>query len=91
MRQEFPHNELLSELIVLPAILPIEHIDADDSRRAASWFATYRLSHGVGMLDCLIAAAALRTAVPIYYTFNLSHFAPISSIDARQPYARASG
>ena len=71
------------------AILPIEHIDADDSRRAASWFATYRLSHGVGMLDCLIAAAALRTGVPIY-TFNLSHFAPIPGIDARQPYARAS-
>jgi predicted nucleic acid-binding protein len=42
------------------------------------------------MLDCLIAAATLRTAVPIY-TFNLSHFAPIPGVDARQPYARASG
>ncbi|MBI4515795.1 MAG: hypothetical protein HY699_08265 [Deltaproteobacteria bacterium] len=42
------------------AILPIEHIHADDSRRAPSWFAAYRLSHGVGMLDWLIAASALR-------------------------------
>ncbi|MBI4517298.1 MAG: PIN domain-containing protein [Deltaproteobacteria bacterium] len=65
------------------AILPVEHICTDDSRHAASRFAAYRLSHGIGMLDCLIAAAALRTAVP-----NLSHFAPIHGIDARRPYAR---
>ena len=70
------------------SVLPIEHIDADDSRCAASWFAAYHLSHGVGMLDCLIAAVAFRTGVPIY-TFNLSHFAPIPGIDARQPYTRA--
>jgi hypothetical protein len=69
------------------AILPIEHIDIDDSRRAARWFAVYRLSHGIGMLDCLIAAIALRTGVPLF-TFNLSHFTAIPGIDARQPYSR---
>jgi predicted nucleic acid-binding protein len=72
------------------AILPVEQIEAGDSSRAAEWFAAYRLSHGVGILDCLIAAIAHRVGVPLY-TFNVPHFHAIPDLDARQPYERPEG
>ena len=45
------------------------------------------LSHGVGILDCLIAAIAFRLAKP-FYTFNLKHFQIIPGLDAQAPYVR---
>jgi predicted nucleic acid-binding protein len=72
------------------AILPVEQLEVGDSSRAAEWFAAYRLSHGVGILDCLIAAIAHRVGVP-FYTFNGPHFHAIPGLDARQPYERTEG
>jgi predicted nucleic acid-binding protein len=65
----------------------VRHLETGDSERALEWFAAYRLSHGTGIMDCLIAATAARLAVP-FYTFNVRHFAPIAGVDARQPYER---
>ena len=45
----------------------------------------FRLSHGVGILDCLIAAPAYRLKLPLY-TRNLKHFEPLLGPLARQPY-----
>ena len=45
------------------------------------------LSHGAGILDCLIAAIAFRLAKP-FYTFNLKHFQIIPELDAQAPYVR---
>lgn len=64
-----------------------QHLETGDSERALEWFAAYRLSHGTGIMDCLIAAIAARFAVP-FYTFNVRHFGPIAGVDARQPYER---
>lgn len=46
---------------------------------------TYRLSDGIGMNDCLIAAPSHCLQVPLY-TRNLKHFAPVLGELARQPY-----
>jgi hypothetical protein len=45
----------------------------------------YRLSHNVGILDCLIAAPCHRLQVPLY-TRNLKHFMPLLGAQVQQPY-----
>jgi predicted nucleic acid-binding protein len=45
----------------------------------------FRLSHNVGMMDCLIAATAHRLKVPLF-TRNLKHFQPMLGGLARRPY-----
>lgn len=43
-----------------------------DIRRAMEQLQTYRLSHGIGLMDCFIASACYRLQVPLY-TDNLKH------------------
>jgi len=64
-------------------------LDAGDAIQALKWFETYRLSHGVGIMDCLIAASALRIGKP-FYTFNIRHYRPFTALQAREPYSRGS-
>jgi predicted nucleic acid-binding protein len=45
----------------------------------------YQLSHGVGILDCLIAAPCARLQIPLY-TRNLKHFTPLLGMLAISPY-----
>jgi hypothetical protein len=65
----------------------IVHLDGGDSEQALRWFEEFHLSHGVGILDCLIAAIAVRIGKP-FYTFNLKHFLVFPALDAREPYER---
>ena len=46
-----------------------------------------RLSHNVGMVDCLIAHTVLEHEATLF-TFNLRHFAHFPGLDARAPYER---
>lgn len=65
----------------------IVHLDRGDSEQALSWFEEFHLSHGVGILDCFIAAIAVRIGKP-FYTFNLKHFQTFPALDVRKPYER---
>ena len=65
----------------------IVHLEAGDSQAASGWFAAYWLSHTIGILDCPIAAIAVRLGAPLY-TFNAAHFQVIPSLDVRSPYER---
>lgn len=65
----------------------ILHLESGDSRAASAWFVAYWLSHKVGILDCLIAAIAVRVGAPLY-TFNTAHFRVIPGLDVRLPYER---
>jgi predicted nucleic acid-binding protein len=67
---------------------PVLHIESGDSESARQWFEQFHLSHGVGILDCLIAAIAMRLRNP-FYTFNLKHFQVISGLDVLASYDRA--
>jgi tRNA(fMet)-specific endonuclease VapC len=77
-------QRVLTEQLARYAILPIE---SGDSENARQWFEQFHLSHGVGILDCLIAALASRLAKP-FYTFNLKHFQVIPGLHAQAPYER---
>ena len=66
----------------------VQHLETGDSQRALEWFAASRLSHGTGIMDCLIGAIAAPLGVP-FYTFNVRHFAQLAGVDARQPYERS--
>ncbi len=48
----------------------------------------YHLSHGVGMLDVLIAQTALALEVPLY-TFKQKHYQFLSALQTVQPYPRS--
>src|SRR2546429_449874 len=45
----------------------------------------FRLSHGVGWPDCLIAATALRLGWSVVTT-NLKHFSPLPNLQVVRPY-----
>ncbi len=66
----------------------ILHLESGDSERSRQWFEQFHLSHGVGVLDCLIVAIAVRIGKP-FYTFNLKHFQVIPALDVHAPYQRS--
>jgi hypothetical protein len=48
---------------------------------------THRLSSGLDIPDCLIAATALARSARLY-TFNLKHFQVVPGLDVARPYSR---
>jgi predicted nucleic acid-binding protein len=58
-----------------------------DCARALSDFATYHLSHGLGLLDALIAACAVGRSATLC-TFNLKHYIAVPGLVVAQPYTR---
>ena len=67
----------------LPLIWPsdIEYLQAVKN------FRPLHLSHGLGLVDALIAATALSLNAPLC-TFNLKHFRHITGVVTEQPYLR---
>jgi predicted nucleic acid-binding protein len=63
----------------------VHPIDASDSVGSLDLFKRHRLAHGVGWLDCLIAATALRLQLPIA-TLNEKHFAVFPDLPVVRPY-----
>lgn len=55
--------------------------------QALSVFATYHLSHGLGILDALIAQMAVALDLPLH-TLNQKHYAAIPNLRTVQPYER---
>jgi hypothetical protein len=52
-----------------------------------AFFAEYRLSDGLGLLDALIASLAVELNAPLH-TFNEKHYQPILEVEAVRPYER---
>ena len=75
------------QVITRLAAHSILHLETGDSRVASAWFVAHWLSHKIGILDCLIAAIAVRVGAPLY-TFNTAHFRVIPGLDVRSPYDR---
>ena len=57
------------------------------SDRAAALFGTYRLSHGLDMIDALIGQTALELNVTLF-TFNQKHYACVPGLVTAAPYER---
>jgi predicted nucleic acid-binding protein len=60
---------------------------ARDCDRAMSAFAKLRLSHSIGIIDCLIAQTAIGYGLELA-TFNLKHYVTISDLAVLEPYSR---
>lgn len=58
-----------------------------DSQRALNTFSELHLSHGLGLLDSLIATTAIGLSATLV-TFNLKHYRAISDLKTLQPYSK---
>ena len=63
----------------------IHLIDPDDAQLSIDLLKRHRLSRGIGWLDCLIAATALRLRLPIA-TLNEKHFTVFDKLTVQRPY-----
>lgn len=71
----------------LVAPLPVVWPTAADCQRALSDFTTLHLSHGLGLLDAMIAATA--TGLPgELCTFNRKHYRAVPGLVTVEPYVR---
>lgn len=59
----------------------------DDCVRAFDDFSSHRLSHGLGVLDALIAETAVGCGAELA-TFNEKHYRVVDALQTIQPYAR---
>ena len=60
-------------------------IDEAQSQLADRWHRRFRLSKGIGYLDCLIGAAAFCHSVPLV-TLNDKHFRTLPGLTVSRPY-----
>ncbi len=58
-----------------------------DCARALSDFTAYHLTHGLGLVDSLIAASAIGLSATLY-TFNDKHHRDVPGLVTAQPYSR---
>lgn len=61
--------------------------EASEFAAAYQLLLTHRLSSGLDIPDCLIAATALARSARLY-TFNLKHFQVVPGLDVERPYSR---
>lgn len=61
--------------------------EAAEFARAYDLLTAHRLTPGLSIPDCLVAAMVLTRAATLY-TFNLRHFRAIASLDVQEPYVR---
>lgn len=85
--QDARDKQQLRQALQLIAPLAIVWPTESDCARALSDFTVYRLSHGVGLIDSLIAACAVGRGATLC-TFNVKHYRVIPGLKLEQPYSR---
>lgn len=82
-RNQFELHTLTQQLDAYTTL----YLKTEDSVQALKWFEQLRLSRGVGLLDCFIAAMAHRLQIPLC-TFNNKHYSPFDDVHLLAPYPR---
>ena len=72
-----------SDVVRVTYVLP----NAAEFAHAYDLLAEHRLTSGISIPDCLVAAMALARGDRLY-SFNLKHFRIIAGLDVQQPYPR---
>ncbi len=85
--QDAQNAQQVRKALKLVAPLPVVWATEPDCRRALSDFASYHLSHGLGLLDSLIAACTIGLSATLC-TFNVKHYRNVSGLLLEQPYTR---
>jgi hypothetical protein len=75
------------EALRLTAPLPVVWPTMADCRRALADFTAFHLSHGLGLLDALIAACAVGLPAELC-TFNDKHYRMVPGLVTVRPYTR---
>ena len=70
-------------------IAPLQVIWPTDSEcdRALSDISTFHLSHGLGLIDALIAACGVGRSATLF-TFNFKHYSIVTGLNVVRPYVR---
>jgi predicted nucleic acid-binding protein len=85
--QDARNSKEVRGALKLVAPLPVVWPTAVDCARALSDFTAYHLSHGLGLLDALIAACAVGLSATLF-TFNDKHYRMVPGLVTAQPYTR---
>ncbi len=85
--QDARNKQEVDDALNLIAPLPIVWPSAADCNRALSEFSTYHLSHGLGLIDALIAACTVGLSATLC-TFNDKHYHAVPGLKTLQPYTR---
>ncbi len=85
--QDTPNARRIREVEDLVAPLEVIWPSEVDCQRALTDFRTLHLSHGLGLLDALIAATAIGLGATLV-TFNARHFTPVAGLTTEQPYPK---
>jgi len=80
-----PNKALRTRAVRLMERFELLRLTSADQDWAMRQQMAYELSHGTGMMDCLIASVAHRLELPLF-THNLKHFAPLLGELAQKPY-----
>jgi predicted nucleic acid-binding protein len=75
------------DVLRLTAPLPVVWPTPADCQRSLADFTAFHLSHGLGLLDAMIAAIALGLAAELC-TFNDKHYRIVPGLVTVQPYIR---
>lgn len=85
--QDAPSSQHVQKALKLVSPFSIVWPAEADCHRALGNFATYHLSHGLGLLDALIAACAVGRSATLC-TFNVKHYAAVPGLVTEQVYRR---
>jgi predicted nucleic acid-binding protein len=85
--QDAKNRHQVRQVVELVNPLPIIWPSPQACDTALVYFREYHLSHGLGLLDTLIAACALERELALC-TFNVRHFRSVPGLSLEQPYGR---
>jgi len=85
--QDAPSAQHVRKALKLVSPFPIVWPTEAEYSRALADFTAYHLSHGLGVLDSLIAACAIGRSATLC-TFNVKHYTPVSGLVTLQPYSQ---
>jgi predicted nucleic acid-binding protein len=85
--QDAQNSRQVRSALKLVAPLQIVWPSEADCIRALSDFAAFHLSHGLGLLDSMIAASSIGKSATLY-TFNAKHYRVVPGIKLSEPYVR---
>lgn len=85
--QDAQNAQQVRQALKLVAPLPVVWPAEADCSRALADFTAYNLSHGLGLLDALIAACATGLSGTLC-TFNVKHYRVVPGLVLDEPYAR---